>query len=53
MDYRLALMTGIDIPVPECGLTLHQPTIQEISMIGEEQFFIGVQVLCVDKNMYT
>ena len=53
MDYRLALMTGVDIPVPECGLTLHQPTIQEISMIGEEQFFIGVQVLCVDKNMYT
>ena len=44
-DIKLALMTGVDIPIPECQITLHQPTIKEISMIGEEDFFIGVQCL--------
>lgn len=51
-DYRLALMTGVDIPIPELQLTVHQPTIREISMVGEQEFFIGIQVLCVNKNMY-
>jgi hypothetical protein len=35
MDYRLALMAGTDIPIPECQLTLHQPSIREIAFIGE------------------
>jgi hypothetical protein len=30
-DYRLALMTGVDIPIPECQLTIKQPTCLEIS----------------------
>ena len=51
-DYKLALMTGIDIPIPELQTTLHQPTVKEISMIGEKDFFTGVQLLCVSKNMY-
>ena len=51
-DYRLALMTGIDIPIPELQVTIHQPTIKEISMIGEQDFFIGIQMLCIDKKMY-
>ena len=50
MDYRLALMTGADIPIPQCGITLHQPTIKEISMIGEEEFLIGLQCLWINKN---
>lgn len=52
MDLRLALMTGIDIPVPECQLVLHQPTIREIGFIGNEDFFIGVQTLCLYKSMF-
>ncbi len=52
MDYRLALMTGVDIPIPECQLTLHQPRIKEISMMGETEFFIGAQCLCIDKHAY-
>ena len=52
MDYRLALITGVDIPIPECGLILHQPTIKEISLIGETDFFIGAQCLCINKSMY-
>ena len=51
-DYRLVLMTGVDIPIPELQLALHQPTIKEISMIGEQDFFIGIQILCIKKEMY-
>lgn len=51
-DYRLALMTGVDIPIPELQLALHQPTIKEISMVGEQDFFIGIQLLCVKKELY-
>ena len=51
MDIRLALMTGIDVPVPECQLVLHQPRIDEIAFLGEEDFFIGSQTLCISKNM--
>lgn len=51
-DYRLALMTGVDIPIPELQIVMHQPTIEEISMIGEQEFFIGIQLLCIDKRTY-
>ena len=49
-DIDLALFTGVDIPVPECGIIVHQPTIKEISMIGEKQFLTGAQMLCIDKD---
>ena len=52
MDIRLALMTGIDIPMPECKLIIHQPTIKDISYIGEQNFFVGAQCLCLNKSMY-
>ena len=44
-------MTGIDIPIVELQLTLHQPTLKEISYVGEKEFFDGVSCLCVDKNI--
>lgn len=53
MDKRLALMCGIDIPVPECQLIVHQPRIKEIAYLGEQDFFIGAQTFCVSKNMFT
>ena len=52
MDIRLALMTGKDIPIPECQIIIHQPTIKEISYIGETDFFIGVQTLGLNKTMF-
>ncbi len=52
MDLRLALMCGSVIPVPECELVLHQPSIKEISMIGEKDFFLGAQCLCINKSMF-
>lgn len=52
MDIRLALMCGTDIPVPECQLTIHQPRIKEIALIGEADFFAGIQCLCLNKSMF-
>ena len=50
-DNRLALMTGIEIPIPECRLIVHQPTLTDIAFIGETDFFVGMQCLCISKNM--
>ena len=52
MDYRAALICGIDLPIPECQLVVHQPSISEIAFIGEADFFIGVQALCLYKSMF-
>lgn len=50
-DNRLALMAGIDFPIPECQLIIHQPSLKEIALIGETDFFIGMQCLCINKSM--
>lgn len=52
MDTRLALMCGTDFPIPECQLTIHQPRIKEIALIGEADFFAGIQCLCLNKSMF-
>ena len=52
MDTRLSLMCGTDYPVPECQVILHQPRIKEIALIGENDFFSGVQCLCLNKSMF-
>lgn len=49
----LSLMTGVDIPIPECQLIIHQPTIKEISYIGENSFFSGIQCICLNKTMFS
>lgn len=51
-DYNLGLITGVDLPIPELQVVFHQPSIEEISMIGEQDFFIGIQLLCINKNLY-
>lgn len=50
-DMKLALMCGSDIPIPECQLVVHQPRLKEIALIGETDFFTGVQTICINKNM--
>lgn len=52
MDLRLALMCGTDYPVPECQIVIHQPRIREIALIGETDFFTGIQCLCLNKSMF-
>ena len=51
MDLRLGLMCGIDLPIPDLQTTIHQPKIKEIAFVGEKDFFLGVQCLCIDKNV--
>ena len=51
MDIRLALMTGVDIPIPELQTVIHQPTLKEISYIGEQDFFVGLQTLNINKSL--
>lgn len=50
-DIRLSLMCGTDIPIPECQLVIHQPTLKEIALIGEDAFFTAIQTLSINKNM--
>ena len=50
-DNRLALMCGIDIPIKECQIIARQPKIKEIAYLGEQEFFIGVQTLCLKKEL--
>lgn len=45
-------MCGTDLPVPECQLIVHQPRIKEIAMIGESDFFVGIQCLTLNKSMF-
>lgn len=52
MDIRLALMAGIDIPIPDFQLTIHQPTIKEIALIGEDDFFTAIHYLTLKKEDY-
>ena len=52
MDYRLAMMCGCDLPVPQCQIAVHQPRIKEIGMIGEQDFFIGAQCLTINSSMF-
>ena len=52
MDTRLALMCGTDYPVPECAIVIHQPRIAEIAFVGEDDFFSGIQCLCLNKSMF-
>lgn len=50
-DYRLPLMNGIDIPIPELQLTVHVPTIKEIAYMGEQAYFSAVQYICLEKEI--
>ena len=49
-DYRLALMAGIDIPIPELSLIVHVPTVKDIAYMGEQEFFLAVQYICLEKE---
>lgn len=49
-DYRLPLMVGIDIPIPDLQITIHAPTIKDIAYMGEKDFFLAIQYLCLEKE---
>lgn len=50
MIQYLVFQTGVDIPFPAGKLVIHQPTIKEIAYIGEQNFYMGCEVLRFSKN---
>ena len=51
MINELQLLAGTDIPFPEAQISIHQPTLKEISYIGEDKFFYGCQLLKFSKDI--
>ena len=47
----LLLLSGANIPFIEGTVTIHQPTIYEISLIGEEKLFTGCELLKFSKDI--
>jgi hypothetical protein len=47
------LAAGLDIPIPECQVIIHQPRVKEIGMMGENDFNTGAQILCIDRNSFS
>ena len=48
----LAIVSGVDIPIPELGLVLHQPTIMEISYLESElEYFLILQLITFDRRI--
>lgn len=37
-------LSGQDVPVPECNIVIHQPTIKQIVMFKESQFLAAVNI---------
>lgn len=48
---ELLLLSGNDVPFPEAQICIHQPTIKEIALIGEEVFFKGCELLKFSKDI--
>ena len=44
-------MCGTDIPIPGLQVSLYQPRIKDIAMIGDSDFFLGIQCLNINKQM--
>ena len=51
MTNNLLLLSGADIPFVEGTVTIHQPTLYEISLIGEEALFTGCELLKFSKDV--
>lgn len=47
---ELTLLSGIDIPIIELQVNIHQPTIGEIAYIGERSFYRASSLLILNKD---
>ena len=45
---RCKLDTKVDIPFPQAQISIYQPSYEEISLIGESEFLVGVNALSKD-----
>jgi len=49
----LALECGIELPFPQAGVSIYQPTLKEISFLGEDDFYLGCEMLTFTKKKLT
>lgn len=47
---KLTLISGVDIPIPELRVNIHQPTIREIAYIGEKSFYEAARTITMEKE---
>ncbi len=47
---RLLLLSGEKIPFPQAQIVITQPTLRDISLIGEKNFFYGLEMLNFSKE---
>ena len=47
---ELLLLSGNDVPFPQAAITIHNPTLKEIGLMGEEKFHLGCRFLLFNKN---
>ena len=47
---KLLLQTGGEIPFLSAGVTIHNPSLKEIGLIGDKDFLIGCHFLSFDRN---
>jgi len=50
INNELLLMSNKDIPFPEAQLTIHNPSIEEIGLIGEATFYRAYQFIAFSKS---
>ena len=46
----LVYLTKSDIPFQAAQVVIHQPTLKEIGIMGENEFFIGCRILTISKD---
>lgn len=50
MNNKLLYFSKNDIPFPQGQVSIHNPSIAEISLIGENLFYLGCHFLCFSKD---
>ena len=48
---KLLLLSKNDIPFIKAGINIHQPTLKQIALIGQKNFYIGCQYLTFSKEI--
>lgn len=46
----LQIITGIDLPIEGLGLTIHQPMVREIAILGQQNYFLALQIFRLNKE---
>lgn len=49
---KLSLISGCDINIKEYGVKIYQPNIKEIALIGEENFFLYLNLFAIEEDNF-